>query len=45
MIMAALPGARVVVVRRDPLENCLACYRQFLANNEYARTFSDLAAY
>jgi len=44
-IMAMLPAARVVIVRRDPLENCLACYRQFLANNEYARTFDDLAAY
>jgi tetratricopeptide (TPR) repeat protein len=44
-ILAALPQARVVIVRRDPLENCLACYRQFLANNEYTRTFADLASY
>jgi tetratricopeptide (TPR) repeat protein len=43
-IMAMLPGARVVIVRRDPLETCLACYRQFLANNEYTRTFADVAA-
>ena len=43
-IMAMLPGARVVIVRRDPLETCLGCYRQFLANNEFTRTFSDLAS-
>ncbi len=27
-----------------PLETCLGCYRQLLANNEYANTFADLAA-
>jgi tetratricopeptide (TPR) repeat protein len=26
--LAMLPAARVVIVRRDPLETCLACYRQ-----------------
>ncbi|MEW9570964.1 sulfotransferase [Rhodanobacter sp. Si-c] len=26
--LAMLPAARVVVVRRDPVETCLACYRQ-----------------
>ncbi len=41
---AMLPGARVVLVRRDPLETCLSCYRQRLANSEYTRTFDDLAA-
>ncbi|MBS0591704.1 MAG: sulfotransferase [Proteobacteria bacterium] len=44
-IRAMLPGARIVIVRRDPLETCFSCYRQHLANNEYTRTFSDLAAY
>lgn len=44
-IRAMLPGARVVVVRRDPLETCFSCYRQHLANNEYSRTFADLAAF
>lgn len=44
-IRAMLPGARIVVGRRDPLETCFSCYRQRLANNEYTRTFSDLAAY
>jgi tetratricopeptide (TPR) repeat protein len=44
-IRAMLPGARVVVARRDPLETCFSCYRQFLNDNEYTRTFPDLAAY
>ncbi|HZP68155.1 MAG TPA: sulfotransferase [Rudaea sp.] len=44
-IRAMLPGARIVVGRRDPLETCFACYRQYLALNEYTRTFSDLAAF
>ena len=26
-------------------ETCFSCYRQFLYNNEYQRTFDDLAAY
>jgi hypothetical protein len=26
--LAMLPAARVVVVRRDPVETCLACFRQ-----------------
>jgi len=30
--LAMLPGARVVVCRRDPLETCLACYRQWFGN-------------
>lgn len=44
-IRAMLPGAHIVLVRRDPLETCFSCYRQFLHNNEYSRTFDDLAAY
>lgn len=44
-IRAMLPAARIVVCRRDPLETCFSCYRQYLVNNEYARTFEDLAAY
>ena len=38
-IRAMLPGARIVGCRRDPLETCFSCYRQFLYNNEYQRTF------
>jgi tetratricopeptide (TPR) repeat protein len=44
-IRAMLPAARIVGVRRDPLETCFSCYRQFLYNNEYQRTFADLAAF
>ena len=44
-IRAMLPGARVVVCRRDPLETCFSCYRQHLENNEYQRSFDDLAAF
>src|SRR6185437_10154416 len=36
---------RIICCRRDPLETCVSCYRQHLDNNEYARTFTDLAAY
>jgi tetratricopeptide (TPR) repeat protein len=44
-IRAMLPGAHVVVCRRDPLETCFSCYRQHLAGNEYSRTPEDLAAF
>jgi hypothetical protein len=44
-IRAMLPGARIVIGRRDPLETCLSCYRQHLVNNEYSRRFEDLAAF
>lgn len=44
-IQAMLPAARIIVCRRDPLETCFSCYRQFLAGNEYARTFEDLASF
>ncbi len=44
-IRAMLPGARIIGCRRDPLETCFSCYRQFLYNNDYSRTFGDLAAF
>jgi hypothetical protein len=44
-IRAMLSGARIVICRRDPLETCLSCYRQYLVDNEYSREFADLAAY
>lgn len=44
-IRAMLPGAHIVVCRRDPLETCFSCYRQLLHNNEYTRTPEDLAAF
>ncbi len=43
-IRAMLPGAKIVVVRRDALETCLSCYRQRFANIEYTRSFEDLGA-
>ena len=44
-ILAMLPGARIVVCQRDPLETCFACYRQMLDGNEYTHDFDDLAGY
>jgi tetratricopeptide (TPR) repeat protein len=44
-IRRMLPGARIVIGRRDALETCLSCYRQRLVGNEYTRTFGDLARY
>jgi tetratricopeptide (TPR) repeat protein len=45
-IRAMLPGAHIVVVRRDPLETCFSCYRQPLdGNNGYSRSFEDLAVF
>ena len=45
MIRAMLPGARIVISRRDALETCFSCYRQYFPGNDYTRDFSDLAAY
>lgn len=44
-IRAMLPAAKIICCRRDPLETCFSIYRQHLDNNEYQRTFEDLAAY
>ena len=44
-IRAMLPGAHIVICRRDPLETCFSCYRQYLAGNEYTRTPEDLVAF
>ncbi|HEX7323761.1 MAG TPA: sulfotransferase [Rhodanobacteraceae bacterium] len=44
--LAMLPAARVVIVHRDPLETCLACYRQwFSRNTAFAYDLDELAAY
>lgn len=44
--LAMLPAARVVVVRRDPVETCVACYRQWFAGNtNFAYDLDDLADY
>ncbi len=42
--MSMLPAARVVVVRRDPVETCLACYRQmFNQGAEFSNDFDEMA--
>lgn len=44
--LAMLPAARVVVVRRDPVETCLACYRQCLSSEYgFACDLRDAADY
>lgn len=46
MIHAALPGARIIHMRRDPLDTCLSIYFQQLeAANTYANDLEDLAHY
>ncbi|HEY0178016.1 MAG TPA: sulfotransferase, partial [Dokdonella sp.] len=43
---AMLPGARFVDCRRDPVETCLACFRQLFAREHaYAYDLTELAAY
>jgi tetratricopeptide (TPR) repeat protein len=44
-IRAMLPGAHIILCRRDPLETCFSCYRQHLIGNEYTRTPEDLAGF
>lgn len=45
-IRAMLPGARIVVCRRDPLENCWSCFKQyFFAGWDFTFSMEDLAAY
>ncbi len=42
--LAMLPAARVIIVRRDPVETCLACYRHcFTAEAGFACDLDDLA--
>ncbi|HEX7340420.1 MAG TPA: sulfotransferase [Rhodanobacteraceae bacterium] len=42
--LAMLPGAHVVIVHRDALETCLACFRQrFEQRSEFAYDLDDLA--
>ncbi|MFT3790334.1 MAG: sulfotransferase [Rudaea sp.] len=46
-IAAMLPGARVVVCRRDPLETALACFRELFAGGGQAFSYdiADIGAY
>ncbi|MBD8872975.1 sulfotransferase family protein [Rhodanobacter sp. DHB23] len=44
--LAMLPAARVIVVRRDPVETCLACYRQcFTEEIGFASDLDEAADY
>lgn len=45
-IRAMLPGARIVVCRRDPLENCWSCYKQYFTQGwEFTYDIGDLATF
>lgn len=46
-VRAMLPGARVMAVRRDPLETCWSCYKQLFqpGRADYTYSVDDLAAY
>ena len=46
-IRAMLPGAKVIVCRRDPLETCFSCYHQYMSadGQGWTHRFEDLAAY
>jgi len=44
--LAMLPAARVIIVRRDPVETCLACYRHsFTEEAAFTCDLDDLADY
>lgn len=44
--LAMMPATRVVVVRRDPVETCLGCFRQcFSENSGFACSMDELADY
>jgi Flp pilus assembly protein TadD len=46
-LLAMLPDARVVVCRRDPVETCFSCYRQWFVQDphHYAYDLHELGAY
>lgn len=45
-IRAMLPGARIVICRRDPLENCWSCFKQFFFEGwDFTFSLEDIAAY
>ena len=46
MIYAVFPNARVIYMRRDPIDTCLSCYfQQFLTGINFAFDLSDLVHY
>jgi tetratricopeptide (TPR) repeat protein len=45
-IRAMLPGARIVICRRNPLENCWSCYKQYFPGGwEFTSDLEWLAQY
>ena len=45
-IRALLPGARIVICRRDPLENCWSCFKQYFGRGwEFTYDIEDLATF
>lgn len=46
-IRAMLPGAKIIVCRRDPIETCFACYRQYMPadGQGWTHRFEDLGVY
>ncbi|HEY3520472.1 MAG TPA: sulfotransferase [Rhodanobacteraceae bacterium] len=45
-IRAMLPGARIVICRRDPLENCWSCFKQFFTHGwEFTYDIDQLALF
>jgi Flp pilus assembly protein TadD len=46
LIHAVFPGARMIYLRRDPIDTCLSCYfQQFPPSLNYTLELSDLAHY
>ncbi|MBV8491767.1 MAG: sulfotransferase [Candidatus Eremiobacteraeota bacterium] len=46
LIRLALPNARIVLVRRDPLDTCLSCYFQcFMSSQPYSYDLGELGRY
>jgi len=47
LIMAMLPGARIIDCRRDPVESCFSCFRNLFsqANQPFSYDLGDIAAY
>ncbi|MDR3527304.1 MAG: sulfotransferase [Rhizomicrobium sp.] len=46
LLHQAMPNARFVWVRRDPLDTCLSCYgRRFLSGQEYSYDLGELGRY
>lgn len=46
LIASVFPGARIIYMRRDPIDTCLSCYfQQFASAISYKHDLSDLAYY